>query len=32
LRASGLDAELVRLSLGCEPAEDIIASLAEALA
>jgi cystathionine gamma-synthase len=32
LRANGLDAELVRLSLGCEPAEDIIASLAEALA
>jgi len=32
LRACGLDAELVRLSLGCEPAEDIIAALAEALA
>ncbi len=32
LHASGLDAELVRLSLGCEPAEDIIAALAEALA
>lgn len=32
LLASGVDAELVRLSLGCEPANDIIASLAEALA
>jgi cystathionine gamma-synthase len=32
LRACGLEPELVRLSLGCEPAEDIIASLAEALA
>lgn len=32
LRACGLDAELVRLSLGCESAEDIIAALAEALA
>jgi len=31
LRACGLEPELVRLSLGCEPAEDIIASLAEAL-
>ena len=28
----GLDPELIRLSLGCEPAEDIIAALAEALA
>ena len=32
LRASGLEPELVRLSLGCEPVEDIIAALAEALA
>lgn len=32
LRESGLDAELVRLSLGCEPADKIIAALAEALA
>jgi len=32
LHASGLDAELVRLSLGCEPIDDIIAALAEALA
>lgn len=32
LAACGLDPELIRLSLGCEPAEDIIASLAEALA
>jgi len=32
LRASGLEPELVRLSLGCEPVEDIIATLAEALA
>ena len=32
LLASGLEPELVRLSLGCESAEDIIASLAEALA
>jgi len=31
LRACGLEPELVRLSLGCEPAEDIIASLSEAL-
>jgi len=31
LHACGLDAELVRLSLGCEPAQDIIAALAEAL-
>ena len=32
LHACGLEPELVRLSLGCESAEDIIASLAEALA
>jgi cystathionine gamma-synthase len=32
LRACGIEPELIRLSLGCEPAEDIIASLAEALA
>lgn len=32
LAACGLDPELIRLSLGCEPAEDIIAELAEALA
>ncbi|MFT3783105.1 MAG: PLP-dependent transferase [Nibricoccus sp.] len=31
LRECGLEPELVRLSLGCEPAEDIIDSLAEAL-
>jgi cystathionine gamma-synthase len=32
LHACGLEPELIRLSLGCEPVEDIIASLAEALA
>jgi cystathionine beta-lyase/cystathionine gamma-synthase len=32
LTASGLHPELMRLSIGCEPAEDIIAALAEALA
>jgi cystathionine gamma-synthase len=32
LAASGLHPELMRLSIGCEPAEDIIAALAEALA
>lgn len=32
LRACGIEPELVRLSLGCEPADDIIAALAEALA
>lgn len=32
LRAAGLDPELVRLSLGNEPAQEIIAVLAEALA
>jgi cystathionine gamma-synthase len=32
LAASGLDAELLRLSVGAEPADDIIAALAEALA
>lgn len=31
LAASGLDPELLRLALGCEPAEDIIATLREAL-
>lgn len=31
LAASGLDPELLRLSIGCEPVEDIIAALAEAL-
>jgi len=31
LEACGLEPELIRLSLGCEPAEDIIASLSEAL-
>jgi cystathionine gamma-synthase len=31
LRKSGIEPELVRLSIGCEPAEDIIAALAEAL-
>jgi cystathionine gamma-synthase len=32
LAAAGLSPELLRLSVGCEPAEDIIAALAEALA
>jgi cystathionine gamma-synthase len=32
LAASGLDPELLRLSVGAEPADDIIAALAEALA
>ncbi len=32
LRIAGIEPELVRLSLGCESAEDIIAALAEALA
>ena len=32
LSASGLDPELLRLSIGAEPAQDIIAALAEALA
>lgn len=32
LAASGLDPELLRLSIGIEPAQDIIAALAEALA
>lgn len=32
LRAAGLSPDLLRLSIGCEPAEDIIAALAEALA
>ena len=32
LAASGLHPELMRLSIGCEPAEEIIAALAEALA
>jgi len=32
LLASGLEPEMIRLSLGCEPAEAIIAALAEALA
>lgn len=31
LAASGLSPELLRLSIGCEPAEEIIAALAEAL-
>lgn len=31
LGSCGLNPELIRLSLGCEPAEDIIAALAEAL-
>jgi len=31
LRAAGIEPELIRLSLGCEPKEDIIAALAEAL-
>jgi len=31
LAASGLDPNLLRLSVGTEPAEDIIAALAEAL-
>lgn len=32
LAASGLDPELLRLSVGCEPVDDIIAALDEALA
>ncbi|MFI5357530.1 MAG: PLP-dependent transferase [Opitutales bacterium] len=32
LEADGLDPELLRLAIGCEPADDIIAALAEALA
>jgi cystathionine gamma-synthase len=32
LNASGLDPDLLRLSIGIEPAQDIIAALAEALA
>lgn len=32
LAASGLSPDLLRLSIGCEPAEEIIAALAEALA
>jgi len=32
LASAGLSPELLRLSIGCEPAEDIIAALAEALA
>jgi cystathionine beta-lyase/cystathionine gamma-synthase len=32
LAASGIHPELLRLSIGCEPAEEIIAALAEALA
>jgi cystathionine gamma-synthase len=32
LRTNGLDPELLRLSIGCEPAEEIIDALAEALA
>ena len=32
LAASGINPELLRLSIGCEPAEEIIAALAEALA
>jgi len=32
LAASGIHPELLRLSIGCEPAEDIIGALAEALA
>ncbi len=31
LAASGIDPELLRLALGCEPAEDIVATLREAL-
>ncbi len=31
LAAAGLSPELLRMSIGCEPAEDIIAALAEAL-
>ena len=31
LRANGLSPDLLRLSIGCEPAEQIIAALAEAL-
>lgn len=31
LHAAGLDPELLRLSIGCEPIEEIIATLAEAL-
>jgi cystathionine beta-lyase/cystathionine gamma-synthase len=32
LRANGLDPELLRLSIGCEPVDEIIGALAEALA
>jgi cystathionine gamma-synthase len=32
LAASGIHTDLLRLSIGCEPAEEIIAALAEALA
>lgn len=32
LRANGLSPDLLRLSIGCEPAEEIIGALAEALA
>jgi cystathionine gamma-synthase len=32
LAANGIDPDLLRLSIGTEPAEDIIAALAEALA
>ncbi len=32
LAANGLDPELLRLSIGCEPAEDIVEALREALA
>ena len=32
LAASGIHPELLRLSIGCEPADDLIATLAEALA
>lgn len=32
LAAAGISPELLRLSIGCEPADDIIAALAEALA
>ncbi len=31
LAASGIDPDLIRLSVGCEPVDDIIATLAEAL-
>jgi cystathionine gamma-synthase len=31
LAAAGIDPELIRLSVGCEPVDDIIATLAEAL-